>query len=192
MLAIDGVDLQGSDNPYRLLQHKTDPVTLTLNATPSEEGARKVTYEPIRNEESLRYLEWVNHNRDKVAEMTGGRVGYLHLPNMGASGIAEFIKWFYPQIRKEGLVVDVRSNGGGNVSQWIIERLDNELLGTRFGLGLVRVLIESGDAERRWGTVGVSHNVVEASWQALVDSLAYKILKDRRSRGRKASPGSRK
>jgi tricorn protease len=52
---------------------------------------------------------------------------------MGGSGIYEFIKWFYPQIRKEGLVVDVRSNGGGNVSQWIIERLDSKLLGTRFG-----------------------------------------------------------
>ena len=133
VLAIDGVDLKGSDNPYRLLQHKTDPVTLTLNQAPSFEGARKVTYEPIRGESSLLYLEWVNHNREKVAEMTDGRVGYLHIPNMGAAGIAEFIKWFYPQIRKEGLVVDVRSNGGGNVSQWIIERLDTELLGTRFG-----------------------------------------------------------
>jgi tricorn protease len=52
---------------------------------------------------------------------------------MGAPGIAEFIKWFYPQIRKEGLVIDVRSNGGGNVSQWIIERLDSRVMGTRFG-----------------------------------------------------------
>jgi tricorn protease len=51
---------------------------------------------------------------------------------MGSDGIYEFIKWFYPQIRKEGLIVDVRSNGGGNVSQWIIERLDTKLLGTRF------------------------------------------------------------
>ena len=133
VLAIDGVDLAGDDNPYRLLQHKTDPVTLTLSSTPSEEGARKVTYEPVGGEDSLRYLEWVSHNREKVAEMTGGRVGYLHIPNMGASGISEFIKWYYPQIRKEGLVVDVRSNGGGNVSQWIIERLDTKLLGTRFG-----------------------------------------------------------
>jgi len=59
------------------------------------------------------------------------------------------------------------------------------LAGEEGTAGLVRVLIESGDAEGRWGTVGVSHNVVEASWQALVDSLAYKLLKDRRRRGRK-------
>ncbi len=133
VLAIDGVELAGSDNPYRLLRHKTGPITLTLGAKPSSEGARKVTYEPIRGEGRLQYLEWVDHNREKVAEMTGGRVGYLHIPDMGASGISEFIKWYYPQIRKQGLVVDVRSNGGGNVSQWIIERLDTRLLGTRFG-----------------------------------------------------------
>ncbi len=133
VLAIDGVELEASDNPYRLLQHKTDPVTLTLGSKPNMQGARQVTYEPIRREDRLLYHEWVEGNRRKVAEMSDGRVGYLHVPDMGASGIAEFIKWFYPQIRKEGLVVDVRSNGGGNVSQWIIERLDNELLGTRFG-----------------------------------------------------------
>ena len=133
VLAIDGVDLEGTDNPYRLLQHKTDPVKLTVNSTPSSEGARVVEYTPISSEESLLYLDIVERNRKKVDEMTDGRVAYLHIPDMGASGIYEFIKWYYPQIRKEGLVVDVRSNGGGNVSQWIIERLDTKLLGTRFG-----------------------------------------------------------
>ena len=133
LLEIDGVELEGDDDPYRLLRHKTDPVTLTLNAKPVLEGARKTTYRPIATEEPLLYLEWTNANREKVAKLTNGRAGYLHIPDMGAPGIYEFIKWFYPQIRKEGLVVDVRSNGGGNVSQWIIERLDTKLLGTRFG-----------------------------------------------------------
>jgi tricorn protease len=133
VMAIDGVELKGDDNPYRLLQHKTDPVTFTLNGSPSLEGARETSYEPVRSEQSLRYLAWVLGNYDRVTEMTAGKVGYLHLPDMGAPGIAEFIKWFYPQIRKQGLVVDVRGNGGGNVSQWIIERLDSKLLGTRFG-----------------------------------------------------------
>ncbi len=133
VLAIDGEPLEAPDNPYRLLQHKTDPVTLTVNGTPTTEGARQVTYEPITDEQPLLYLEMVRHNLDEVARATDGRVGYLHLPNMGASGIYEFIKWFYPQIRREGLVIDVRANGGGNVSQWIIERLDSKLLGTRFG-----------------------------------------------------------
>jgi tricorn protease len=57
----------------------------------------------------------------------------MHIPDMGAPGAYEFIKWFYPQLDKHGMVVDVRSNGGGNISQWIIERLDSKVLGTRFG-----------------------------------------------------------
>jgi tricorn protease len=133
VLAIDGTELKGDDNPYRLLQHKTDPVTLTLNGSPGKAGSRETTYEPLRSEASLRYLGWVLRNYDRVTEMTDGKVGYLHIPDMGANGIAEWIKWFYPQMRKGGLVVDARGNGGGNVSQWIIERLDSKLLGTRFG-----------------------------------------------------------
>jgi tricorn protease len=133
VLAIDGQTLQGSDNPYRLLQHKTDPVTLTLNSAATMSGTRDVMYTPIFSESSLLYLEWTEKNRKKVDEMTKGRVGYMHIPDMGADGIYEFIKAFYPQIRKEGMVVDVRGNGGGNVSQWIIERLDTRMLGTRFG-----------------------------------------------------------
>jgi len=133
LLEIDGVELRGDDDPYRLLRHKTDPVTLTLNSKPVLEGSRKTSYRPITNEEPLLYLEWTNATRETVAKLTNGRAGYLHIPDMGAPGIYEFIKWFYPQLRKEGLVVDVRSNGGGNVSQWIIERLDTKLLGTRFG-----------------------------------------------------------
>jgi tricorn protease len=133
ILAINGEELRGSDNPYRLLRYKTDPVTLTVNSKPTLEGARKVTYTPIFDESALLYMEWVEGNREKVAKATGGRVGYLHIPDMGAEGIAEFIKWYYPQIRKEGLIVDERSNGGGNVSQWILARLGAKLLGTRFG-----------------------------------------------------------
>ncbi|MGM0487564.1 MAG: S41 family peptidase [Planctomycetota bacterium] len=133
VLAIDGEKLKGDDNPYQLLQHKTDPVTLTVNNKPSMKGARPVKYEPVFDESKLLYLDWVKSNLRRVDKDTKGRVGYLHLPDMGADGIYEFIKWFYPQIRKQGLIVDVRANGGGNVSQWIIERLDNKLLGTRFG-----------------------------------------------------------
>ena len=133
VLAIDGEELLATDNPFRLLRNKVDPVTLTLNDRPSREGARDVTYRPISDEQPLLYLRWVQRNRERVAQLTDGRVGYIHIPDMGETGISEFIKWYYPQIRKEGLVVDVRSNGGGNVSEWIIERLDQELLGTRFG-----------------------------------------------------------
>ena len=133
VLAIDGEPLAAADNPYRLLRNKGDrPVRLTLGAGPTGDDARDITFQPIANEANLRYLDEVTLNRMKVEEATGGRVGYLHLPDMGSSGIQEFIKYFYGQIRKEGLIVDVRGNGGGNVSEMLIERLSRTLLGTRF------------------------------------------------------------
>jgi tricorn protease len=133
VLEIDGEDLTAEKNPYQLLRNKTNrPVQLTLNSKPSSEGARRVSYRPITTERNLIYLDWVAHNREAVAKATSGRVGYIHIPDMGAAGIREFIKFYYPQIRKEALIVDVRGNGGGNVSQMLIERLRRELLGTGF------------------------------------------------------------
>ena len=133
VLAIDGTDLTADVNPYRLLRGKADrPVKLTLNAKPAAEGSRVVSFRPITSETDLVYLEWVERNRKRVDELSGGRIGYLHLPNMGAEGIREFIKWYYGQVRKEGLVVDVRANGGGNVSQMVLERLRRTLLATGY------------------------------------------------------------
>ncbi len=133
VLAIDGEDLTSGDNPYRLLRNKADrPVQMTVNSKPETVGSRTITFQPITSETDLRYLAYVARNRDRVARLSDGRVGYIHLPNMQAEGIREFIKWYYPQIRKEGLVVDVRYNGGGNVSQMLIERLRRELLAIGF------------------------------------------------------------
>jgi tricorn protease len=133
VLAIDGAELKAGVDPYSLLRHKTNPVTLTLNAKPGAEGARQVSYRPIENESALRYLDFVLRSRETVDQASGGKIGYLHIPDMGAPGMYEFIKWYYPQVRKEGLVVDVRANGGGNISQMILERLSKKLYGTRFG-----------------------------------------------------------
>ena len=132
-MAIDGEELKASDDPYRLLRNKADnPVQLTLNKTPSLQGSRTVSYRPITDEGNLIYLDWIDGNRRKVAAATGDRVSYIQIPDMGANGIREFIKWYYPQIRKEGLVVDVRANGGGNVSRMLIERLRRKLLALNY------------------------------------------------------------
>ena len=134
VLAIDGVELRADQDPYMHLRGKADrPVTLTLNSRPAMDGARTVTYSPITSESDLNYLDWINRNRRKVSELTNGRVGYLHIPDMGGPGIREFIKWYYGQIRKDGLVVDVRANGGGNVSRMLIERLRRKMLAVNFG-----------------------------------------------------------
>ena len=133
VIAINGEELKVSDDPYRVLKNKADaPVQLTLNSKPTMDGAHTVSYRPITDESNLIYLDWVNTNRRKVSEMTGGRVGYIHIPDMGAAGIREFIKWYYGQIKKEGLIVDVRANGGGNVSPMLIERLRRKVLALNY------------------------------------------------------------
>jgi len=124
LLEIDGVSLKGVKNPYELLVNKANKqVRIKTNSKPSEDDAKEFIIKTISTESGLRYFNWVENNRKKVEEATKGKVGYVHIPNMGIDGLNEFVKYFYPQIRKEGLIVDVRYNGGGFVSQMIIERL---------------------------------------------------------------------
>ncbi len=133
ILAIDGQDLVPKDNPYQFLRNKANrPVQWTVNSKPTLEGSHTITYRPITSETNLIYLEWVTHNREAVAKASDGKVGYIHIPDMGEDGIREFIKNYYPQIRKQALIVDVRGNGGGNVSQMLIERLRRQLLGVEY------------------------------------------------------------
>jgi tricorn protease len=139
LLAIDGRDLTAKDEPYRLLAGfwpatsasvpTPRTVTLLVNEKPTPQGAREVVVKPIGNEEELRYVDWVETNRKKVEAATNGRVGYVHIPNMGGDGLQEFIRQYYPQLRKEALVVDVRANGGGFVSEMILERLRRTVKG---------------------------------------------------------------
>jgi tricorn protease len=124
ILAVDGKPVNKMNNIYEALVNKAGrQVNLTLNNIPSEQGKREVTVMPIDDESQLYYLNWVNNNMEKVNKATNGRVGYLHIPNMGVDGLNEFIKYYFPQLEKEALVVDVRGNGGGFVSSIIIENL---------------------------------------------------------------------
>jgi tricorn protease len=133
VIAINGENVTADRDIYSYLRGKADAaVNLTLNSTPTAEGARTVTFKPVTNESDLVYLDWVDSNRRMVDRLSNGRLGYIHIPDMGAPGIREFIKWYYPQLDKEGLVVDVRANGGGNVSRMIIERLSRKVLGYNF------------------------------------------------------------
>ena len=130
LLAVNGRPLRVPQNPYSLFVNTANEnLTLTVNSKPSEEGARRVTVKPIASELSLRELDWIETNRRKVETATGGRVGYVYLPDMSAAGLNEFVKQYFPQIRKEGLIFDVRYNGGGFVDQIIFERLRRILAG---------------------------------------------------------------
>jgi tricorn protease len=130
LLAVNGQSLRVPQNPYSLFENTAgDNVTLTVNSKPSEEGARQVVVKPIDSEFKLRELDWIDTNRRKVDKATDGRVGYVYLPDMGDSGLNEFVKQYFPQIRKEGIIFDVRYNGGGFVDQIIFERLRRILAG---------------------------------------------------------------
>lgn len=127
IVAINGQSTKNVADIYSLLIDKSEePVELSLNSQPNENGAREVIVIPLETEASLYYYNWVQQNIEKVNKATNGEVGYIHIPDMSAVGLNEFVKLFYPQLDKKGLIIDDRGNGGGNVSPMIIERLQRE------------------------------------------------------------------
>jgi len=128
IIAVNGKLTNQMENIYESLVNTSGKqVTLKVNSKPSEIGARDVVVIPIENENNLYYYNWVQKNIEKVEKATNGKVGYIHIPDMGVRGLNEFVKHFYPQLRKKALIIDVRGNGGGNVSPMIIERLAREV-----------------------------------------------------------------
>ena len=118
--AIDGISLADVDNIYKLLVGKADVLTeLTI-------GSKKVVVKPIADEDPLYHYAWVLKNIRTVEKLSGGRVGYIYIPDMGPEGLNEWARYFYPQLDKEALIIDDRANGGGNISPMIIERLQRK------------------------------------------------------------------
>jgi tricorn protease len=135
LLAINGRKLSRDVVPQELLVHHANTeVVLTIEG--SDGNARNVTVKAVRSEFPARYREWVEANRRKVHEATGGRVGYVHIPDMGARGYAEFHRLYLSEVALDALIVDVRFNRGGHVSQLLIEKLARKRVGydvTRWG-----------------------------------------------------------
>jgi tricorn protease len=130
LLAVNGKPLRVPENPYKPFVNAADQdVTLTVNSKPSTEGAWDITVKPIRSELNLRELNWIETNREKVEKATDGKVGYVYLPDMEDAGLNEFVRQYFPQIRKEGMIFDIRYNGGGFVDQIILEHLRRILVG---------------------------------------------------------------
>jgi len=130
LLAVNGHPLRIPQDPYELFVNTAGQnVTLTVNSQPSDTGSRNVVVRTIASEYHLRELDWIESNRKKVDEATGGKVGYIYLPNMEDDGLNEFVRQFFPQIRKQALIIDVRFNGGGFVDQMIESRLRRILSG---------------------------------------------------------------
>ena len=119
--AIDGVSLKDVDNIYQLLIGKAGVLTeLTV-------ADKKVIVKPIADEGPLYHYAWVMKNIRTVEKLSGGRVGYIYIPDMGREGLNEWARYYYPQLDKEALIIDDRANGGGNISPMIIERLQRHV-----------------------------------------------------------------
>jgi len=130
LLAISGVPLSATVTPGQLLANQAgQEVVLTVQSAAPGSAPRHLTVRTLRDEFKARYREWVESNLRRVAEATGGKIGYLHIPDMGTEGLIEFHRYYLTQTNKAGLIVDVRYNGGGNVSEILLEKLRRRPLG---------------------------------------------------------------
>ncbi|MCU0638976.1 MAG: PDZ domain-containing protein [Candidatus Krumholzibacteria bacterium] len=131
LIAVDGRDLAWPATPEELLENTAGrQVVISVCGDPSGKDARDCTVETIGDDTNLRYADWVETNRKKVFEASGGRIGYLHVPNTNVWGLMEFAKYFYPQSNMDGIIVDVRYNSGGWLPNFFIEKLGAKLTNT--------------------------------------------------------------
>jgi tricorn protease len=132
ILAVDGQSTKGVDNFYRLLENKAGHVVRLLIGsglvTPPTSGAHEEKVRPVKSEQGLRYLEWVRVNRERVDKASGGKIGYIHLPDTAVAGNRELFKGFYQQAHKQALILDDRYNGGGFIPDRMVELLNRPLL----------------------------------------------------------------
>jgi tricorn protease len=128
---VDGRPVDPVAGPYPLLAG-AGGTTVELTFTPAggEAGrARRVAVVPLTDERPLRYQDWVAKRREVVRELSGGRCGYLHIPDMGGSGWAQFNRDLRMEVSRPALIVDVRGNAGGHISELVIEKLTRSILG---------------------------------------------------------------
>lgn len=129
LLAVNGRELGPNDSvDERLANLAGVEVQLTVASKADKSDARDIQIKTLTNDFDLRYADLYRRNREYVQERSSGRLGYFHIPDMSGEGLVQFVKGFYPQITKEGMIVDVRNNHGGFVSQMILERLNRKVI----------------------------------------------------------------
>jgi tricorn protease len=129
ILAVNGRDLHASDNIYSFFEETAGKqVVLKVGANPDGKDSRDVTVVPVDSEENLRHLAWIESNRRRVDQATGGRIAYVHVPNTAGAGYTSFNRYFFSQVGKDGAIIDERFNEGGQLADYIIDHLRRPLM----------------------------------------------------------------
>jgi tricorn protease len=129
LLAVNGREVKAPENLYQFFEGTAGKsVVLKVGPNADGKGSRDVTVVPIADEENLRHLAWIEANRRKVDELSGGRLAYIYVPDTAQAGYASFVRYFFAQVGKEGAVIDERFNGGGIVADYIVDTLRRHLI----------------------------------------------------------------
>ncbi|MBS7457509.1 S41 family peptidase [Coralloluteibacterium stylophorae] len=129
ILAVNGVDARSVENVYALLENTGgDVVTLRVNDRPGEAGAHDERVTTVESEQDLRYTDWVQTRRALVDRLSGGRIGYIHVPNTAVEGSRELFRGLVAYADKDALIIDDRYNGGGFIPDRLVELLAREPL----------------------------------------------------------------
>lgn len=129
LISIDGKQVTTAENPYLFLENKAGKtVEIAVNSKPLADNARTSIIKPISSELELLYFDWVNQRRAMVDKLSGGRIGYIHVPNTSISGNRELFKGMYTYFDKEALIIDDRYNGGGFIPDRMADLLDRHTL----------------------------------------------------------------
>lgn len=127
---VDGRPVDPVKGPYPMLSAAGGTtVELTFRPPEGDGPARRVAIVPLVDERPLRYQDWVAKRREVVLELSGGKCGYLHIPDMGGSGWAQFNRDLRREMSRPALIVDVRGNAGGHISELVVESLTRKIIG---------------------------------------------------------------
>jgi tricorn protease len=130
IVEVEGKKLDASMNLFSLFEGTANKqIKIKVNSQPSLEGAQLITVVPIANEAGLRSRHWVESNRKKVDELSGGKLAYVYVPNTGDPGYTSFNRYYFSQQDKKGAVIDERNNGGGSAADYMIDVMSRKLQG---------------------------------------------------------------
>ena len=129
ILSVNGEDLKGNDDIGRLLEGSANrTVILRVASVADGTGARDISVVPTASDAALRNLAWISANRQKVTELSGGKLAYVYLPDTAQGGLTNFNRYYLAQTEKNGAIVDERFNSGGQLADYIVEALGRQLL----------------------------------------------------------------